>query len=574
MKDSASILGAQRANHTFCDHCISSSNSEKIKFICHILNIEYGVFSQPQISPQISSAEVWCKQIENDLLLCCKFRSSSWGEDQKSSIVQTFNLILDSLERIYVYNRKIIQLYRFFEDFGGNCQITDLKKLLLIKYILLNKKYSLEDHSCIEELIEKNEILFSDEEKYYLQQDYFNEFKVFSPHFRTLPKENAPTFGTQIIQFIVPFQCICPKEIIVNDSVAIKVEDIEADPFKDPFTEIATDFSIDYPIVPVFISDIYDASEAAYIQVKYQNVKIPSREDGARNIEDVREQEALLGRTVIHDKEKVIATLRKSFNEIKDVLKIYLSDITIDLFSNFKIQYFQNDIRNTICFEAYLLTNPNSYEKARNNYKATVCNALDSITAIRKIIADKIFFMSGRDMLDTLVRLLHDAVGNAIEYGGCRSYFSDMDGHPLSEPALQPFVYNQLRIPLHLMGITINREVVCCNGSLDFHCSATSSKGSALQIAVEMKKADHPHLIHGLEQQLPQYMQAENIRYGIFLIFWFKTKQYPYPSQYSNIEEMKIDLERKSPRHGKTIRIVVIDCTPHLFPSNPKSLCK
>ena len=132
MKDSASILGAQRANHTFCDHCISSSNSEKIKFICHILNIEYGVFSQPQISPQISSAEVWCKQIENDLLFCCKFRSSSWGEDQKSSIVQTFNLILDSLERIYVYNRKIIQLYRFFEDFGGNCQITDLKKLLLI----------------------------------------------------------------------------------------------------------------------------------------------------------------------------------------------------------------------------------------------------------------------------------------------------------------------------------------------------------------------------------------------------------------------------------------------------------
>ena len=44
-------------------------------------------------------------------------------------------------------------------------------------------------------------------------------------------------------------------------------------------------------------------------------MKIPSREDGARNIEDVREQEALLGRTVIHDKEKVIATLRKSFND-------------------------------------------------------------------------------------------------------------------------------------------------------------------------------------------------------------------------------------------------------------------
>jgi len=78
--------------------------------------------------------------------------------------------------------------------------------------------------------------------------------------------------------------------------------------------------------------------------------------------------------------------------------------------------------------------------------------------------------------------------------------------------------FNTIVRPLaRQLGIAMQREVETGRGPVDFEFG----NGVAARVHVEFKLADHHHLMHGIEHQLPAYMRAENADSALFICVGF-----------------------------------------------------
>ena len=159
---------------------------------------------------------------------------------------------------------------------------------------------------------------------------------------------------------------------------------------------------------------------------------------------------------------------------------------------------------------------------------------------------------------------------NAVEYQGLHeSLWNKKTDKPLHEPEAQPIVFNQFTYPLHLKGVHITRESIIANGKLDFYCTYRTSDGKPLKVCIEMKNAHHDDLLKGLQKQLPAYMRGEKTNHGIFLVMWYKDKQYPHPKKYADIAELENHLKANMPPKLR-IDIMIVDCGEKIAPSKLK----
>lgn len=82
-----------------------------------------------------------------------------------------------------------------------------------------------------------------------------------------------------------------------------------------------------------------------------------------------------------------------------------------------------------------------------------------------------------------------------------------------SEPELQGIIEILLTEKCEALGIDVTREGDTGRGLVDFKFSW----GGDSKVFLEVKRFDHPKLQHGLEIQLPVYMVAQKVQYGIFV---------------------------------------------------------
>ena len=108
------------------------------------------------------------------------------------------------------------------------------------------------------------------------------------------------------------------------------------------------------------------------------------------------------------------------------------------------------------------------------------------------------------------------------------------------------FVHTLLAGYLTSHGASRNFDVTCeplvGTGNVDFHIVAPVLNGPMARIAMEAKKADSAQLIPGFQTQLPEYMRRLGTAYGIFLVYWLKSSNYPHPSHatYDDLEFQRL----------------------------------
>ena len=93
---------------------------------------------------------------------------------------------------------------------------------------------------------------------------------------------------------------------------------------------------------------------------------------------------------------------------------------------------------------------------------------------------------------------------------------------PKKEPKIQPTIERFLHLELNRLGIHIVREPDEGIGNLDFKFLFTTKTCIPLLVCSELKLAHNPRLEHGLTKQLPAYLRANDSKFGIFLVMWFK----------------------------------------------------
>ena len=74
------------------------------------------------------------------------------------------------------------------------------------------------------------------------------------------------------------------------------------------------------------------------------------------------------------------------------------------------------------------------------------------------------------------------------------------------------------------------RECATSTGSLDLRAIGQIKSGGTTTICIEGKNAHSPDLYHGITDQLPEYMDACEASYGIYLVLWYQCKEFNRPS--------------------------------------------
>lgn len=281
------------------------------------------------------------------------------------------------------------------------------------------------------------------------------------------------------------------------------------------------------------------------------------------------EKEAKLGRKYYPHKDRIIEILRKLHTDYNQEFPfdIKKEEININLISNYFVNYIdEND--NSIFHKVHTITNLDSYLKVKKRYleKIAELNLSDEFLSIRELLF-KTDIVTPSSFKEFISRALDLTVKKSIELRGIYKYLwkdSKFD-EPLIESDIQPIIKTHLQVILEAKGIQISREVVAANGSLDFLCTYNYN-GNLLKVGIELKRAHHNNLLHGLTQQLPEYLKDEGTRHGIFLVLWFKNENFKQPTKYDAIHDLINDLETNIPKKYQ-FKIMAIDCTKHPFPS-------
>ncbi len=103
-------------------------------------------------------------------------------------------------------------------------------------------------------------------------------------------------------------------------------------------------------------------------------------------------------------------------------------------------------------------------------------------------------------------------------------------------------------------------------GNLDFQINKVVEGGKLAVLAIEAKHAHSKDIEHGLFTQLPTYMRAVSADFGIYLVLWFKGKDFDRPAE-TDFDQLRDKFELKRPRPPSNIRIMHLNLSIPAPPS-------
>ena len=140
---------------------------------------------------------------------------------------------------------------------------------------------------------------------------------------------------------------------------------------------------------------------------------------------------------------------------------------------------------------------------------------------------------------------------------------------PIDEPVISRLVASFLTSHGAARNFDVTCESVAGGGNIDLHVIAAVTNQGFVKVAIEAKKADSANLLQGLQVQLPEYMARIGTNYGIYLIYWLKSPQYPFPSQDDHVA-LELEVFRSIQR-PPGIRTIAMNLSYGSSPSKRKA---
>lgn len=168
------------------------------------------------------------------------------------------------------------------------------------------------------------------------------------------------------------------------------------------------------------------------------------------------------------------------------------------------------------------------------------------------------FSFSDADSFGQCIFMICESFKNYVETEkGYSLLWNDDSEKPKPESALQTLFYGFIKAYGLFLNIDITRESNAGSGPVDFKCS----QGYHKRVLLETKLVSNSRYWHGLERQLPQYMLAEEIDKGIFMLVSFSVEEYNKGNEYISkartlklpydIETIMIDASKNKPSASK-----------------------
>ena len=101
---------------------------------------------------------------------------------------------------------------------------------------------------------------------------------------------------------------------------------------------------------------------------------------------------------------------------------------------------------------------------------------------------------------------------------------------PKREPDIHPTLHLLFSEWAFLRGVEIVPESKTGTGNLDFAFVGHVNGEGPTSICVEVKHAHADDLVHGLEKQLPAYMEAKAAKYGAYVVVWYRGETFDRPT--------------------------------------------
>jgi len=139
---------------------------------------------------------------------------------------------------------------------------------------------------------------------------------------------------------------------------------------------------------------------------------------------------------------------------------------------------------------------------------------------------------------------------------------------PIDEPDISRGVASFLSIYGALKNFDVTCESIAGTGRMDFYIVAPVAD-SVRKIAIEAKKAESNDLVQGFKIQLPAYMQRIGTDYGIYIVYWLKSPDYPFPAKHDEYALLELEKLHPIPR-PVTMRTLGMDFSKEMTPSNQK----
>lgn len=176
-------------------------------------------------------------------------------------------------------------------------------------------------------------------------------------------------------------------------------------------------------------------------------------------------------------------------------------------------------------------------------------------------------YRSADDLFATVLDCLQLCEEDIRRFGGERFVWGKQ-GDP-TRPFDEPEISRYLASFLASYGAARNFDVTCestaGDGSIDFWVVAPVAESGLAKVAIEAKKADNAKLTRGFSAQLPAYMNRLRAGHGIFLVYWLKSPDYPYPT-HNSYAELEIEALHPLPR-PLGVRSASIDLSRSPLPS-------
>lgn len=176
-------------------------------------------------------------------------------------------------------------------------------------------------------------------------------------------------------------------------------------------------------------------------------------------------------------------------------------------------------------------------------------------------------YKTADDLFATVLDCLHLCEEDIRRFGGERFVWGKNGDltRPLDEPEISRYVASFLASHGAARNFDVSCESTAGDGNVDFWVVGPVMNAGLAKIVIEAKKANHANLAQGFSVQLPAYMSRLKASHGIFLVYWLRSLDYPYPSQKS-YAELEIEVLHPLPRPPGT-RSVSLDLSRAPRPS-------
>lgn len=135
-----------------------------------------------------------------------------------------------------------------------------------------------------------------------------------------------------------------------------------------------------------------------------------------------------------------------------------------------------------------------------------------------------------------------------VELGSGYKLLWNDDGKPRDEKATQLLFLGVVRAYCQSWDVRVSREVETGRGPIDFEFSSGYKKAAAIEI-----KRGQGTVEHGLEQQLPLYMRANQTLFGVLLVVCHMDKEV------ARVQGLPDKAKQLSTSIGKKITVVIVD---------------